>query len=100
MRCVCCHGDGTTVDPRRAPYNASCYDLLTDTCVEKGNTARIVKEPRSHTAGGRAAESVFARLEAAGRRLMAVIGRNRGGANKDLAKFADQIDALCNKWER
>ncbi len=106
------HGNDTVCDafaatvteclsiPAEAPYNASCYDLLTDTCVEKGNTARIVKEPRSHTAGGRAAESVFARLEAAGRRLMAVIGRNRGGANKDLAKFADQINALCNKWER
>ena len=22
-----------------------------------------------------------------------------GGANKDLAKFADQINALCDKWE-
>ena len=23
-----------------------------------------------------------------------------GGANKDLAKFADQINALCDKWDR
>lgn len=36
----------------------------------------------------------------AGRRLMAVIEHNRGGANKDLGKFADQIDSLCNKWDR
>ena len=40
------------------------------------------------------------RLLAAGERLMGVIRRNEGGANKDLAKFADQINALCDKWDR
>ena len=44
--------------------------------------------------------TVYGRLLAAGQRLLAVIRRNEGGANKDLAKFADQIDALCDKWER
>ena len=29
-----------------------------------------------------------------------VIEHNEGGANKDLAKFADQINALCDKWDR
>ena len=43
---------------------------------------------------------VFQRLLAAGQRLMSVIHKNEGGANKDLAKFADQINALCDKWER
>ncbi len=41
-----------------------------------------------------------ARLLAAGQRLLVVIGRNEGGANKDLAKFADQINSLCDKWDR
>jgi metallo-beta-lactamase family protein len=31
---------------------------------------------------------------------MAVIEGNQGGTNKDLAKFADQINALCDKWVR
>ena len=31
---------------------------------------------------------------------MAVIRRNEGGANKDLARFADQINSLCDKWDR
>ena len=31
---------------------------------------------------------------------MVVIEHNRGGANKDLARFADQINALCEKWNR
>ena len=46
------------------------------------------------------AETVFQRLVNAGRRLMQVIEHNRGGANKDLAKFADQLKALIDKWDR
>ena len=45
-------------------------------------------------------QGVFDRLIAAGKRLMTVIQHNEGGANKDLAKFADQINALCDKWDR
>ena len=37
---------------------------------------------------------------AAGQRLLTVITRNKGGANKDLSKFADQINSLCDKWDR
>lgn len=48
----------------------------------------------------RKASSVFERLVAAGRRLLIVIQHNEGGANKDLAKFADQINTLCDKWDR
>ena len=29
-----------------------------------------------------------------------VITHNEGGTNKDLAKFTDQINALCDKWDR
>ena len=39
-------------------------------------------------------------LPGAGKRLLRVIEHNEGGANKDLAKFADQINALCDKWDR
>ena len=46
------------------------------------------------------AASVFQRLVSAGKRLLRVIEHNEGGANKDLAKFADQINALCDKWDR
>ncbi|MBQ5850489.1 MAG: MBL fold metallo-hydrolase, partial [Lachnospiraceae bacterium] len=47
----------------------------------------------------RAVSDVFARLLAAGQRLIAVIHKNEGGANKDLAKFADQINSLADKWD-
>ena len=38
------------------------------------------------------------RLVLAGRRLVAVIQHNRGGSNKELARFASQINSLCDKW--
>ena len=82
-----------------APYNGAVYTIEAGrcTCLEPGNRQRI---GRGATPGARAADSVFRRLQAAGRRLLAVIDKNRGGANKELARFADQINDLCNKWDR
>ena len=86
-----------------APYSGGVYDVATGDCLEEGNAHRIQRERREKD-GQRAldsrSENVFRRLEAAGQRLLAVIRRNRGGANKDLARFADQINDLCNKWDR
>ena len=42
----------------------------------------------------------FDRLMIAGERLIAVIKKCQGMANKDLGKFADQINSLCDKWDR
>ena len=48
----------------------------------------------------RKAAGVYTRLADAGSRLMEVISHNQGGANKDLARFTEQILALCEKWDR
>ena len=48
----------------------------------------------------KAASNVFARLQAAGERLMAVIRKNEGRPNKELSQLADQINAICDKWEK
>ena len=42
----------------------------------------------------------FADLIAAAQRLLAVAKSNEGVSNKALAKFADQINSLADKWER
>ncbi len=34
------------------------------------------------------------------RGLLEVINKCEGLPNKELAKFADQINALCDKWSR
>ena len=44
--------------------------------------------------------TVFERLLAAVERLLGVAKKYEHGANKDIAKFADQINALADKWER
>jgi metallo-beta-lactamase family protein len=80
-----------------APYSGDVYDLDTGECIEK---APVVRIPPKVSAARKRANAVFERLMLAGRRLMSVIEQNRGGANKDLAKFTSQIDALSDKWER
>lgn len=83
-----------------APYNGAVYELAGGkvTCFAKGNTQPIAKN--SGTPQAQKANQTFERLLNTGKRLLAVIEHNRGGANKDLARFADQITALCDKWER
>lgn len=86
-----------------APYSGACYEVSADgvTRLEDGNRVKLEKKaPTAQSDGAVRANSVLERLRAAGRRLAAVIERNREGANKDLAKFADQINDLCNKWDR
>ena len=80
-----------------APKYSSIYDLETfqplfegKDLLRRGDTERLERRD----------SPVFQRLMLAGMRLVEVISRNKGGTNKDLAKFADQIDSLSNKWDR
>ena len=77
-----------------APYTGSVYSLKDGALLSEGSMKRVEKAARQQVSG------VFARLLAAGQRLIAVIRHNEHGANKDLARFADQINALCEKWDR
>lgn len=81
-----------------APYSGAEFDLLSNEVIKE--TIGIVVRHAEKKAKDRKAAGVFARLLAAGQRLMTVIRHNEGGANKDLAKFADQINSLCDKWDR
>ena len=79
-----------------SPYSGAVYDLEKD-CYEIVADPVAITKKSAETAR---ADSVFSKLVAAGKRLAAVIQRNKGGANKDLAKFTSQIEALCDKWDR
>lgn len=81
-----------------APYSGDQYDLVSLAKLAEGN--RNKNAAAKATAAKGRISPVFERLLGAGKRLMNVIEHNRGGANKDLAKFADQIDALSAKWDR
>ena len=82
-----------------APYSGWEFDLLADRFLAKPEGIRI-SVPSVDAVTRHKKNSVFERLVAAGQRLMTVIRHNEGGANKDLAKFTDQINSLCDKWDR
>ena len=79
-----------------APYSGTSYDLVSNTCLVE--TQGIPIEKKSYAA--ERASNTYLRLISMGKRLNEVIAHNEGGTNKDLAKFADQIASLCDKWDR
>jgi len=75
-----------------APYSGTEFNLISNKFEYEAEPMMIKKKAKP-------ASGVYARLIAAGQRLVALIARNDGLANKDMAKFADQINSLCDKWE-
>ena len=75
-----------------APYSGTEFDLLTGEFVYEAEPVALKKKAK-------AVSDVFARLVAAGQRLLSVIQKCEGRPNKELGKFADQINSLCDKWE-
>jgi len=80
-----------------APKYSSIYDLFTLDTIFEGSD--LIRRTEASTIEKRESP-VFKRLMFAGMRLVDVISRNKGGPNKELAKFADQIDSLSNKWDK
>ncbi len=76
-----------------APFSGTEFDLISGQIIKEGVPKAVVKKT------SKLVSDVFARLKAAGARLTAIIARSEGMTNKDKAKFADQILALCDKWE-
>jgi len=81
-----------------APFSGAIFDLTTNQWLAQ--PAGIPAPDKFLTPAGKRANEVFERLVAAGQRLLTVITRNKGGANKDLGRFTDQINNLCDKWDR
>lgn len=76
-----------------APYSGTEFDLAADRLLYEASPIPVKKKVFI-------VSDIFNRLVAAGKRLMAVIEKNRGGTNKELGRFADQINALCDKYDR
>jgi metallo-beta-lactamase family protein len=102
------HGEDTVTDffadyleknlsvPAIAPYSGDEFDLTTGECSAKSVVRKVTKV----SDGRRKANAAFDRLLAAGKRLLDVINVSRGLSNKELAKFTDQINSLCDKYLR
>ncbi len=83
-----------------APYSGDTYDLITAEQTEKAQIVKVVHKTNQQSSARKRSDMVFEKLRMAALRLLSVAEQNRGGANKDLAKFTSQIEALCDKWER
>ena len=101
------HGEDTNTDAfaahlhqtfgydAQAPYSGDTYDLVTGVQIKQGQRQRTLKRAKA----SKASTNVFARLLTAGERLLGLIHKLEGRPNKELAKFADQINSLADKYE-
>lgn len=77
-----------------APYSGTVFDLLSGKLEYEAVPVPVKKKAKSSAASG-----VFVRLLAAAQRLLNLVQKSDGMANKDMARFADQINSLCDKYE-
>ncbi len=80
-----------------APNFEAIYDLASGSILDEGIE---YEKLRPKTDRNKNVSYAYARLLQAVEQLQEVARHNEGGANKDLAKFADQILALAQKWDR
>ena len=73
-----------------APYSGTEYDLAA------GEFTRVTEGVPASKRGTPAKETAFSRLVAAAQRLLELVRGCEGMANKELARFASQIDSLCD----
>lgn len=83
--------------PAFAPYSGGTIDLVTGDILTRG-----VKTPKKavEKPARKRAEAAFNRVVAAAKRLLEVVYKNEGLANRELAKFESQIQNLADKWDR
>lgn len=79
-----------------APFSGDEYDLVTSECTAKGRIVKLTHQ----SDGRRRANTIYEKLLAAGKRLLRIIEQSKGFTNKELARFTDQINALCDKYSK
>jgi metallo-beta-lactamase family protein len=81
--------------PAHAPLYEEVYDLVENRMLAKG----VVLETKPKTGGASAGSPAFVRLMDVSKELEQLISRSRGRPNKDLAKLADQLRKVMEKWD-
>ena len=75
-----------------APYSGTVFNLLS-------NEFEYEAQPVMRKKKDKPASGVYARLLAALYVYLFLVKKSDGLANKDMARFADQINSICDKWE-
>ncbi len=81
--------------PAHAPLYEEVYDLAANHMLAEG----VVLETRPKTFGASSGSPAFVRLQDVAKELELLISRSRGRPNKDLAKLADQLRQVMDKWD-
>ena len=81
-----------------APFSGTEFDLAEGEFLYEAEGVKIQK-PAALQKASKAAK-VYEKLLALGYRLLSVIRKNEGCANKDLEKFSRDVQSLCDKWDR
>ena len=77
-----------------APQYTEVYDLIADKIVDVG----YLPERKVKASVGKAS-AAYERLVAVGQMVVEFIRRAKGRDNKTLARYADQLRQLLDKWE-
>ena len=87
------------------PYSGSVFDLLKNEWELVAEPKKIEKPTYALMEDGsskrkKTSDAAYDRLLAAYTKLSAAVKANYGGANKDLARFTNQLLSLYDKWIR
>ena len=75
-----------------APYSGTIVNLADGSFEYEAVPVPVEKKTKP-------ASGIYARLLAAAQRLLAIVKKSEGLANKDMGRFADQIISICDKWD-
>ncbi|MBE6954370.1 MAG: MBL fold metallo-hydrolase [Ruminococcaceae bacterium] len=78
-----------------APYPGAIYDFTAGQWAFEGTKERIQKN-----APQKKVNPAYRRLTNAFNRLGEIVRKSEGLSNNLISKFAEQIEALCKKWEK
>ena len=95
-----------TFDVEAEPHPIAKEDALAIQAARQdgGSLVRHVEKDKDGlkrvSSKNKKAAQLYARLVTAGDRLLSVIRHNEGGTNKDIGKLTEEINRLCDKWDR
>ncbi|MDR0951987.1 MAG: MBL fold metallo-hydrolase [Oscillospiraceae bacterium] len=84
-----------------APYSGTSWDLMTDSVITRTTGIKIIKpEPNRGPSRDERSQRALGRLISACEALLRTARASSGRPNKDLARFAEQVEQLEAKWDR
>ena len=86
-----------------APYSGTVWNLTDNVCEKKTEGVPFVRldaEGHPLPAAASTKTTPYLRLEHTADRLQSLVRALKGRPNKELAQMADQLAALCDKWEK